>query len=91
MAAENFKEDRVKVRRRIVISSDPSFCTAHLINGGVSVEEGMAVVEFAGIGPAEGFTCTLDRGEAFTCECCIPVPVQFVNHHAVPPCLLVCC
>ncbi len=70
VTAQNHREDRSKVRRRIVISSDPSFCTAHLINGGVSVEAGRAAIEFAGDGPAERFSCSLDRGEEFTCMHC---------------------
>lgn len=70
VAATNYNGDRAIDRRRILISSDPSFCTAHLINGGVTVEGGgTATVEFTGDGPVERFSCSLDRGEAFTCEC----------------------
>lgn len=68
MAATNHREDRAIDRRRIVISSDPTFCTAHLINDGVTVEGGGAMVEFVGDGPTDVFSCSLDREEAFTCE-----------------------
>jgi len=54
-------------RRRFEISSDPSFCTTHLINGGVTVRGNTATVEFAGMGPAETFSCRLDTDLAFAC------------------------
>jgi len=67
VAATNSKEDRVIERRRFEISSDPSFCTTHLINGGVTVRGNTATVEFAGTGPAEMFSCKLDTEPAFAC------------------------
>ena len=67
VAATNSKEDRVIERRRFEISSDPSFCTTHLINGGVTVWGNTATVEFAGTGPAEMFNCRLDTKPAFAC------------------------
>ena len=68
VAATNSKEDRAIERRRFEISSDPSFCTTHLINGGVTVSGDMATVEFAGTGPAETFRCKLDTKPAFACK-----------------------
>ena len=67
VAAANSKEDRVIERRRFEISSDPSFCTTHLINTGVTVRGDTATVEFTGTGPAETFRCRLDAEPAFTC------------------------
>jgi len=67
VAATNSKEDRAIERRRFEISSDPSFCTTHLINGGVTVRGNTATVEFAGTGAAEMFSCRLDTGPAFAC------------------------
>ena len=71
VAATNSKEDRVIERRRFEISSDPSFCTTHLINGGVTVRGSTVTVEFAGTGPAEMFRCRLDANTAFTCKYCL--------------------
>ena len=71
VAATNSKEDRVIERRRFEISSDPSFCTTHLINGGITVRGNTATVEFAGTGPAEMFRCRLDANTAFTCKYCL--------------------
>ena len=68
VAATNSREDRAIERRSFEISSDPSFCTTHLINGGVTVSEDMATVEFAGTGPAETFRCKLDTEPAFACK-----------------------
>ena len=68
VAATNSREDRTIERRRFEISSDPSFCTTHLINGGVTVSGDMATVEFAGTGPAETFRCKLDTEPAFACK-----------------------
>ena len=68
VAAANSKEDRAIERRRFEISSDPSFCTTHLINGGVTVRGDTATVEFTGTGPAETFRCRLDAEPAFTCK-----------------------
>ena len=68
VAATNSREDRAIERRRFEISSDPSFCTTHLINGGVTVNGDMATVEFAGTGPAETFRCKLDTQPAFACK-----------------------
>ena len=67
VAATNSKEDRAIERRRFEISSDPSFCTTHLINTGVTVRGDTATVEFAGTGPAGTFSCRLDAEPAFTC------------------------
>ena len=68
VAATNSREDRAIERRRFEISSDPSFCTTHLINEGVTVSGDTATVEFAGIGPAETFRCKLDTEPAFACK-----------------------
>ena len=68
VAATNSREDRAIERRSLEISSDPSFCTTHLINGGVIVSGDMATVEFAGTGPAEKFRCKLDTEAAFACK-----------------------
>ena len=68
VAATNSREDRAIERRSFEITSDPSFCTTHLINGGVTVSEGTATVEFAGTGPAETFRCKLDTEPAFACK-----------------------
>jgi len=67
VAATNNKEDRAIERRRFEISSDPSFCTTQLINGGVTVRGKTAAVEFVGTGPAEMFSCRLDTEPAFAC------------------------
>ena len=75
VAAINSREDRAIERRRFEISSDPSFCTTHLINGGVTVSGDMATVEFAGTGPAETFRCKLDTEPAFKCK--------LSHHHAM--------
>ena len=68
VAATNSREDRAIERRSFEISSDPSFCTTHLINGGVTVSGDIATVEFAGTGPAETFRCKLDTEPAFACK-----------------------
>jgi len=68
VAATNSKEDRAIERRRFEISSDPSFCTTHLINGAIRVRGNTATVEFAGTGPAEMFSCRLDTEPAFVCK-----------------------
>ena len=68
VAATNSEEDWVIERRRFEISSDPSFCTTHLINGGVTVRGSTVTVEFAGTGPAEMFSCRLDTEPAFVCK-----------------------
>ena len=68
MAATNSREDRAIERRSFEITSDPSFCTTHLINGGVTVRGDTATVEFAGTGPAETFRCKLDTEPAFACK-----------------------
>ena len=68
VAAANSKEDRAIERRRFEISSDPSFCTTHLINGGVTVRGDTATVEFTGTGPTETFRCRLDTEPAFVCK-----------------------
>ena len=68
VAAANSKEDRVIERRRFEISSDPSFCTTHLINRGVTVTGDTATVDFTGTGPAETFRCRLDTEPAFACK-----------------------
>ena len=68
VAAANSKEDRAIERRRFEISSDPSFCTTHLINGGVTVRGDTATVEFAEMGPTEMFRCRLDTEPAFVCK-----------------------
>ena len=68
VAATNSKEDRAIERRRFEISSDPSFCTTHLINGGVTVRGDTATVEFAEMGPVEMFRCRLDTEPAFVCK-----------------------
>ena len=68
VAATNSKEDRAIERRRFEISSDPSFCTTHLINRGVTVTGDTATVDFTGTGPAETFRCRLDTEPAFACK-----------------------
>ena len=68
MAATNSREDRAIERRSFEITSDPTFCTIHLINGGVTVSGDIATVEFTGTGPAETFRCKLDTERAFACK-----------------------
>ena len=47
--------------RRIRLDPDPLACSAHLINRGlVFGTRGVATAEFAGVGPASSFICTLD-------------------------------
>ena len=67
VAANNSREDRAIERRSFEVTSDSSFCTTHLINGGVTVRGDTATVEFAGTGPAETFRCKLDTEPAFAC------------------------
>ena len=50
-----------------MISSDPSFCTAHLVNDGATVSDKETIIEFSENGPAEEFFCTLDRSVTFSC------------------------
>ena len=91
VAATNSREDRAIERRSFEISSDPSFCTTHLINGGVTVRGDTATVEFAGTGPAETFRCKLDTEPAFACKLkltlhvllCIQLCVVLKDHFIV--------
>ena len=68
VTATNSREDRAIERRRLEISSDPSFCTIHLINRGAMVSRDVATVEFAGTGLAKSFSCKLDTKPPFTCK-----------------------
>ena len=53
--------DSASASRRVRLDPDPLACSAHLINRGLGFRSGGVVVaEFAGVGPAERFTCTLD-------------------------------
>ena len=68
VTATNSREDRAIERRRLEISSDPSFCTIHLINRGAVVSGDIATVEFAGTGLANSFSCKLDTKPPFACK-----------------------
>ena len=68
VTATNSREERAIVRRRLEISSDPSFCTIHLINRGAMVSRDIATVEFAGTGLAKSFSCKLDTKPPFACK-----------------------
>ena len=68
IAAANPGGDSDRERREFEISSDPSFCTAHLVNDGVTVNGEETVIEFAGNAPAKAFFCALDRSTTFHCK-----------------------
>ena len=65
--AANQIPDKELIRRRFYISDDPTHCSVHLINSGVTVAEGNVTVEFSGVGPATGFKCKLDREKYYPC------------------------
>ena len=68
MSAINNRTDEVKTRRRFEISDDPTYCTTHLINDGVTVDGDNVTVEFAGIGSAASHVCKLDSRDSFICK-----------------------
>ena len=61
--------EEVSATFKLVVPAGPDICTAHLINGGVEVENRTAVAEFGGYGPLAGFQCKVDSPVAFPCEC----------------------
>lgn len=48
VSAVNNRTDEAKRRRRFEISDDPTYCTTHLINDGVTINGDNVTVEFAG-------------------------------------------
>ena len=56
------------VRRSFEVTGDPQRCIIHLINSGVTVSKHNATVEFAGVGPARGYRCRLDRNDFYGCK-----------------------
>ena len=68
--AQNVDEPHAIIRRRLQISSDPQFCTLHLINSGITVDstQKTAVLEFVKNGPVMYFNCTLDMQTPFQCK-----------------------
>ena len=49
-------------------TANPNMCTVHLINDGVTVNGNTATVEFASVGPATTFQCSLDSQSFSACE-----------------------
>ena len=68
VVATNRHPDKVFIKRKINVTSDPDYCTLHLINGGVTVSGDTARVEFAGSGPATGYLCRLDKMDPYQCK-----------------------
>lgn len=68
VSAVNNRTDEAKRRRRFEISDDPTYCTTHLINDGVTINGDNVTVEFAGIGSAASHLCKLDRNDPFICK-----------------------
>jgi hypothetical protein len=65
--------DSASASRRIRLDPDPLACSAHLVNRGLEFRTGGTVVaEFAGVGPVDSFTCTLN-GDVVTESCTSPV------------------
>ena len=61
--------DSASASRRIRLDPDPLACSAHLVNRGLEFRTGGTVVaEFAGVGPVDSFTCTLN-GDVVTESC----------------------
>ena len=72
--AHNSKADKITVRRGVVVTSDPTFCSLVLINRGVVLGEdgSSATVEFKAHGPPVQHSCVLDNGEIFDCKSRFP-------------------
>ena len=71
MTAINYKkEDRAIVRRRFEVPPSSDFCTLHLVDNGVEVEAitGNVTIDFDGVGPVEGFQCSLDKAQYSPCK-----------------------
>ena len=68
VVALNRVPDKDLVRRSFEITGDPQRCIIHLINSGVTVSKDNATVEFAGVGPARGYRCRLDRNDFYGCK-----------------------
>ena len=61
--AYNRRVDVATVKRGFVMTSDPTYCSAVLVNRGVThSEDGGVVVEFQLYGPATHVLCSLDGG-----------------------------
>ena len=61
--------DSATAEIRVRIDSDPSACSAHLINRGVTFAAGgIATAQFVGVGPFESFRCTVN-GETVSNPC----------------------
>ena len=60
--------EEVSATYRLIIPADPDVCTTHLINDGVTVDNGTAVAEFSGYGAYTGFMCKLDGPIPFICK-----------------------
>ena len=68
VSAYNTKLDMVKKPRLVPVFLDPLFCSVHMINDGIRIEDSNLIVEFLGRGPATEFKCTIDRKNSFSCE-----------------------
>ena len=68
VVADNGRADRAIERRRFDITGNSSICTIHLINDGVTVDGNRVIVEFAGTGTVQAFSCQLRGQAAFPCE-----------------------
>ncbi len=68
VVAEESKEDKEVLRRKVTVPVGPDSCVIYLINAGVTTTAiGNATVEFMGTGPVEETTCRLD-GYTFPCR-----------------------
>ena len=58
------------MRRRFEVPPSSNFCTLHLVDDGVEVEAitGNVTIDFDGVGPVEGFQCSLDKAQYSPCK-----------------------
>ena len=71
IAAINYrKEDRAIVRRRFEVPRAENVCLLHLVNDGLVVDSrsGNVTIDFDGVGPVEGFLCSLNGAKVVPCE-----------------------
>ena len=78
----------VKIERKVRVNPDPTACSVHLINRGVSIAEtggGRATAEFVGVGPIDSFRCVLN-GVTLSNDCeCHAATGDVVMHEASQP------
>lgn len=68
MVAENSKQDRVVLRRKVKVPSAPNSCAVYHINGDISVKGRNATIQFVGTGPVEKFVCKCDSASREECK-----------------------